>query len=321
MKDFPRIIFFGTPVFAVPSIRSLVKVGYPVVAVVTAPDKPSGRGLKVLPSPVKVFATEHGIPVLQPANMKDPAFLESLQSYNPDLQIVIAFRMMPRAVWALPRLGTFNLHASLLPQYRGAAPINWAVINGESATGLTTFLLNEDIDTGNILLRADVPVGPDETAGELHDRMMIIGSELVKRTVEGLAGGRLQEIKQEAGSEEILRRAPKIFRADCRISWERSTLQIHNLVRGLSPYPGAFTEFKASDGSIVSLKILRAFAQLSHQTVTPGLIEVIDKDVVRIAAPDGFLVLQELQVPGRKVMNNREFISGYRDLVSGTHCF
>jgi methionyl-tRNA formyltransferase len=313
MASSPRIIFFGTPDFAVTSLEKLVFAGYPVVAVVTAPDKPAGRGLKAKASPVKEFALLHGIPVLQPVNLKDPQFFEQLNSFHPDLQIVIAFRMLPYTVWALPGLGTFNLHASLLPQYRGAAPINRAVMNGETTTGVTTFFINEQIDTGKILLAGKVPIGPDETAGELHDRLMTTGAALVLETVERIVSGDIKEINQEslAGDPADLKPAPKIFKEDCRINWNRDVMIIHNFIRGLSPHPGAFTELRMPDGEKQVLKIFLAVPEQSDLDILPGEFYTDGKSWLKVGAKNGFIRLEQLQLAGRKVMNSGDFLRGF----------
>ena len=317
----PRIIFFGTPDFAVASLKKLVSGGFSVVAVVTAPDKPAGRGLKEKSSPVKEFALSAGIPVLQPLNMKDPQFPEQLRSFSPDLQIVIAFRMMPRIVWAIPPMGTFNLHASLLPQYRGAAPINWAIMGGEPETGVTTFFLNDQIDTGKILFSEKVEIGPDETAGELHDRLMISGADLVLKTVERIASGEISEIHQDSLITDPagLRHAPKIFKEDCRIDWDQEVSVIHNFIRGLSPYPGAFTEILLPDGTKQSLKILHAVPQQSVPPGSPGEFYTDGKTYLKAGAKNGFIQLEELQLAGRKVMNSGDFLRGFGRIFPETH--
>lgn len=321
MVDFPRIVFFGTPGFAVASLELLVDSGFHIVAVVTAPDKPAGRGLKEKVSPVKEFALLHGIPVLQPVNMKDPQFHDQLKSYRPDLQIVIAFRMMPKLVWALPPLGTFNLHASLLPQYRGAAPINRAVINGEHETGVTTFFLNEQIDTGKILLSEKLAIGPNETSGELHDRLMQAGAEIVLKTVERIVSGEIDEIHQDSliGDPSELKQAPKIFKEDCRIDWDRDVSAIHNFIRGLSPHPGAFTELQMPDGRTEGLKIFRAVPEQIDPHGLPGEFFTDGKNVLKVGAKNGFVHLVELQLSGRKTMNNGDFLRGFAKILPGAH--
>ncbi|NCA77114.1 MAG: methionyl-tRNA formyltransferase [Alphaproteobacteria bacterium] len=321
MKDFPHLIFYGTPEFAVPSLSAIVEAGYPVQAVVTAPDRPAGRGLRLLSTPVKEFARSKNLPVLEPVNLRDPAFLGTLRELNPDLQVVIAFRMMPREVWSLPRLGTFNLHASLLPQYRGAAPINRAVMNGETDTGLTTFLLDERIDTGCILLQERVSIGGDETAGALHDRMMLLGSELVLKTIERILQGERgtpQESMTEGGIE--LRKAPKIFREDCRIDWKGDTLRIHNFIRGLSPVPAAWTQLHSHDGAIHTLKILRALPGFPEGAGIPGTFRITGKDSLTIATGNGCIYVKELQLSGRKPLNSVDFVSGYGRIFPETLC-
>ena len=321
MADFPRIIFFGTPDFAVASLELLFRSGFQIVAVVTAPDKPAGRGLKEKASPVKEFALLHNIPVLQPVNMKDPHFSDQLKMYRPDLQIVIAFRMMPRVVWELPPLGTFNLHASLLPQYRGAAPINRAIISGETETGVTTFFLNEHIDTGGILFSEKTAIGPDETAGELHDRLMHTGASLVLKTVDRIVSGNTDEIHQESliGDPSTLKQAPKIFKEDCRIDWNQDVLTVYNFIRGLSPHPGAYTEFSSLDGVTQSLKIFRAFPEQTNQPVLPGKFFTDGKSFLKLGVKKGFIHLVELQLSGRKAMNTGDFLRGFARLFPETH--
>ncbi|MDP1622080.1 MAG: methionyl-tRNA formyltransferase [Bacteroidales bacterium] len=313
MSSFPRIVFFGTPDFAVASLEHLVSAGFSIVAVVTAPDKPAGRGLQEKTSPVKEFALKHGIPLLQPVNMKDPGFISHLQSCQPDLQIVIAFRMIPRQVWELPPSGTFNLHASLLPQYRGAAPINRAIINGEQETGVTTFFLNEHIDTGKIIFSERVAIGPNETAGELHDRLMIKGAALVLKTVEGIVAGSIKEISQESliGDSATLKQAPKIFKEDCRIDWSQDVLTVHNFIRGLSPHPGAFTTLKLSGSGIQNLKIFRAYPEPIDFRGSPGNFFTDGKSFLKVGAKNGFIHLEELQLSGRKVMSTGDFLRGF----------
>ncbi len=321
MADFPRIIFFGTPEFAVESLGKLVDSGFQVVAVVTAADKPSGRGLKERCSPVKEFALLHGIPVLQPLKMKDPGFIEQLSSFKPDLQIVIAFRMMPRQVWALPSLGTFNLHASLLPQYRGAAPINRAVMNGESETGVTTFMLNDEIDAGRIMLSERVSIGADETAGELHDRLMVAGAKLVIETVEKIVSRRILEQDQDSliNDPSILKPAPKIFKEDCRINWNQDVAAVHNFIRGLSPHPGAFTELKMPDGEQQVLKIFRTVPERVDAHIIPGEFVTDGKSFLKVGAKNGFVQVTELQLAGRKAMNSADFLRGFGRIFPETH--
>ncbi len=292
----------GTPEFAVPSLEILLDNGFEVAAVITAPDKPGGRhGLQV--SPVKKCAQERGLPVLQPEKLKNPVFLETLRDLKADLQVVVAFRMLPEAVWNMPPLGTMNLHASLLPKYRGAAPINWAIINGETETGLTTFLLKHEIDTGDLLYRERIPIGPDETAGELHDRMMLAGARLVLKSVQDIASGAVHPLPQ---SDAEASHAPKIFTETCRINFEKPIAIVHNFVRGLSPYPGAWTDL---DGK--TLKILRARIDGAAPETPPGTFFSDGKNYLKISALDGNLEVLELQLEGKRRMNVREFLNGY----------
>ena len=309
-----RIVFMGTPEFAVESLDSLVKGKYKVVAVVTAADKPSGRGLKINESAVKRYAVEHGIPVLQPLKLKDPEFLAQLKGFKADLFVVVAFRMLPREVWSMPRLGTFNLHAALLPQYRGAAPINWAVINGERYTGVTTFMIDDNIDTGNIMLRERCAIGPGETAGDVHDKLMKMGAELTLQTVDGLVRGgiSLHVQKEYIQGEEVLRPAPKLTVENCRIDWSRDTESIYNLVRGLSPFPTAWTTIAGKDGGeSVQLKIF--FGEKSERRGTPGQILSDGKNFLAVCTGDGALELKELQLAGKKRMDVKSFLAGFRE--------
>ena len=303
----PRIIFMGTPDFASASLNALLQHGFPVVAVVTAPDKPAGRGMKLSASAVKKFAVENGIPVLQPLKLKDPEFIGELKSFGADVQVVVAFRMLPEMVWNMPPLGTINLHGSLLPQYRGAAPINRAIMNGEKETGVTTFKLQQEIDTGNILLMEKLSIGPDETAGELHDRMKIAGAGLLVRTLEGLVSGTLKEQPQSIPDGMLIRQAPKIFAADCEINWNLPVAVIHNHIRGLSPYPGAFTHFHGK-----TLKIFRSRPEISTQKQVPGTTETDGRSWFRFAASDGYIYMEEIQLEGKKRMRVTDFLRGFR---------
>ena len=304
----------GTPGFAVASLDILVKNGYNVVGVITAPDKPAGRGLELQQSDVKRYAVEKGLPLLQPVKLKDEKFLEQLRALQADLQIVVAFRMLPEAVWTMPPLGTFNLHASLLPQYRGAAPINWAIINGEKETGVTTFFLSHEIDTGNVIERKHVTIGEDETAGELHDRLMNVGAELVLHTVHCIEKNEVQALPQEKLAQEgkTLLQAPKIFKEDCRINWNRAMEDVHNFIRGLSPYPAAFTELTSDDGKKIQARIFRTKKEsfLHHQP--PGTIITDGKEMLKVCVPGGYLFILELQQAGKKKMSVPEFLRGYR---------
>ncbi|MEI7983173.1 MAG: methionyl-tRNA formyltransferase [Bacteroidota bacterium] len=321
MFNYPRIIFFGTPDFAVASLQKLVEAGYPVVCVVTAPDKPSGRGLKFTASPVKQFALGCGIQVLQPVNLKDPSFLDKLTTIRPDLQIVIAFRMMPREVWALPPLGTFNLHASLLPQYRGAAPIHRAIINGENETGVTTFFLNEEIDKGRILMSEKVKIGDQETTGELHDRLMVTGSALVIRTTEGILTGKLAGVNQDslAMDPSLLKMAPKIRKEDCRINWDCNAHEVCNFIRGLTPFPGAFAEVIAPGDIVHHLKISKSSPSPGENPTHPGRFLTDGKSWLKVSVKDGYVFIDNLQMAGRKAMNTMDFLRGYKHLFAETH--
>lgn len=299
-----RIIYLGTPDFAVPPLEILIDHGFEVAGVVTAPDKPGGR-LGLMESPVKKFAVARGLRVLQPPKLKAPEFLRDLRSLRADLQIVVAFRMLPEAVWAMPPLGTVNLHASLLPKYRGAAPINWAIINGEQETGLTTFRLKHEIDTGDLLYQERVPIGPDETAGELHDRLMHLGAGLMLRTVQALADGTAQPRPQPEGEAS---HAPKIFTETCRIDFARPTDEVHNFIRGLSPHPGAWTML---DGK--TCKILRsAIATAGLPPTEPGQFFSDGKSELKISTLDGYVQVLELQLEGKRRMATQDFLNGYK---------
>ena len=300
-----RIVFMGTPEFAVASLDALVNAGANIAGVITAPDKPAGRGMKLTQSAVKQYAVEKGLHILQPEKLKNPAFLEELKALQADLQIVVAFRMLPELVWDMPPMGTINLHGSLLPQYRGAAPINWAVINGEKETGVTTFKLQHAIDTGNILLQQRFPIGDDETAGEVHDRMKEMGARVLVETVKGLAAGTLTEKPQErTGSDK---HAPKIFTDTCKINWIAPVDAIYNLIRGLSPYPAAFTQLQGK-----TLKIYKAKKEHGPITAAPGEWKTDHKTYIRFAASDGYIAVAELQLEGKKKMTVEEFLRGYR---------
>ncbi len=310
MKDYRslRIIFMGTPEFAVASLDALVKAGCNIVGVITAPDKPAGRGMKMTESAVKKYATEHRLKVLQPEKLKNPVFLAELKSLNADLQIVVAFRMLPEAVWNMPPLGTINVHGSLLPQYRGAAPINWAVINGEKETGVTTFKLKHEIDTGDILLQESLPIGEDETAGEVHDRMKEIGAKVLVETVKGLAENRIAEQPQTLKLKpSTLHHAPKIHTDTCIIHWDRPVETVHNLIRGLSPYPGAFTTLNEK-----ILKVFRSKKEITYPNSTEGDYETDGRTYLKFACADGYLHLLEVQLEGKKRMSIDDFLKGYR---------
>ncbi|HKJ41518.1 MAG TPA: methionyl-tRNA formyltransferase [Sunxiuqinia sp.] len=306
-----RIIFMGTPEFAVASLQALVENGYKVVGVITAPDKPAGRGRQLHESAVKKYAVEKGLYVMQPEKLKNPDFIAELESLKADLQVVVAFRMLPEVVWNMPRLGTFNLHGSLLPQYRGAAPLNWAVINGEKETGVTTFLLSHEIDTGAILFQEIMPIGENDTVGEIHDGLMEIGALLVLKTVDALAEGNYQAIQQDKlAASESLSPAPKIFKEDCRIDWNRPGEEIRNLIRGLSPYPTAWTELEDEHGKTYALKIYFAEKEPA-QNLTPSALKTDGKTYLKIAAADSWLKITDLQLSGKKRMKAIEFLRGF----------
>lgn len=302
----------GTPDFAVAPLDALVKSGYNVAAVVTAPDKQAGRGLKIQESAVKKYAVSKGLRILQPEKLKSQDFLDELNSIQPDLQIVVAFRMLPEIVWKLPISGTFNLHASLLPQYRGAAPINWAIINGEEKTGVTTFFINENIDTGNILMSAETPVLPTESAGELHDRLMHLGADLVLKTVRAIENKTYDsKPQQHVTSISELKSAPKIYKEDCRINWNQNADKVFNLIRGLSPYPAAFTELISPDGSTHYIKVFHSTKEISQHNFKPGKIVTDGKTHLSIAVTDGFIHLQEVQLSAKKKMPIYLFLRGF----------
>lgn len=301
MKEL-RIVFMGTPEFAVPSLEVLVEHGYNVVAVVTAPDKPQGRGQKVEMSPVKASAMKHGLTILQPTNLKSQEFIDTLRSLNANLQIVVAFRMLPEVVWAMPELGTFNLHASLLPQYRGAAPIHWAVINGEKETGVTTFFLKHAIDTGSVIFQEREPIADDDTVGTVYERLMNKGSALVLRTVKAIETGTAPALPQH--EDATLKHAPKIFRETCEIKWDRSAHEIRNFIRGLNPFPTAWTTLREK-----SFKILQARV-VSGPGGAPGSIDTDEKTFLRVRAADAWVVIEELQPEGKRKMNIQDFFRG-----------
>ncbi len=311
-----RIVFMGTPDFAVGSLKALVENGYNIVGVITSVDKPAGRGRQLAESAVKKYALEQGLTLLQPGKLKNPDFLQELKALNADLQVVVAFRMLPEVVWNMPRLGTFNLHASLLPQYRGAAPLNWAIINGESETGVTTFLLDHKIDTGKILFYEKTPISENDTVGDVHDRLLGIGSKLVLKTVDALAEDNYQPQTQTEffQKEEELKHAPKIFKDDCRINWNKSVDAIHNLIRGLSPYPAAWTMLvqKVSEKEIL-LKIYLSDKKQEKHSVQPGTISSDKKTFLKVATADGWIDILELQLQGKKRMKVVDFLRGFQN--------
>ena len=306
-----RIIFMGTPDFAVASLNALLLANYDVCAVVTTPDRPSGRGRKLGMSPVKTFALEHKLPVLQPENLKDPSFIGQLKQLDATLYIVVAFSMLPEIIWSMPPLGTFNLHASLLPQYRGAAPINRAIMNGEKTGGLTTFFLQQRMDTGNIIFREETKISSEETAGEYHDRLKLMGASLVVKTVEAIKGDHVVTLEQDELIDEgvVLRTAPKIFKEDCRIDWSKDCEVVYNLIRGLSPSPGAFTEIPVS-GKNIYIKIFRAEIKSCSCTDIPGTVMTDRKTYFNICCGNGCISILELQQAGKKRMAIGDFLIG-----------
>ncbi|NDW17879.1 methionyl-tRNA formyltransferase [Dysgonomonas sp. 216] len=309
-----KIVFMGTPDFAVESLRILVENEYNIAGVVTMPDKPAGRGHKIQYSAVKKYALEHNLPLLQPEKLKDESFIASLKSWNADLQIVVAFRMLPEVVWNMPPKGTFNLHASLLPQYRGAAPINWAVINGDTETGVTTFFLTHEIDTGKIIQQEKVSITETDNAGIIHDKLMNTGAKLVKRTVDLIIEDKVEAISQEQLDKDgaILKPAPKIFKETCRIDWKQSAKTIYNFVRGLAPYPTAWTTLKIGEETIQPVKIYSAEIIEKSHSFSTGYIETDNKTYLNIACADGYLSINEMQLPGKKAMKTDELLRGFK---------
>lgn len=311
-----RIVFMGTPEFAVASLKRLVEEGYNIVAVVTTPDKPAGRGQKIHESDVKVAAKELGLPILQPEKLRDPEFVAAMQELKPDLGIVIAFRMLPEIIWAMPKYGTFNLHASLLPQYRGAAPINWAIINGEKETGITTFLLNHEIDKGAIIAQHTEPILPEDNIGTMYDKLMTKGRDLVVDTVEKIASGDYTAIEQMHIDEATLKPAPKIFKDDCRIDWSGEGEHIVNFVRGLSPYPAAWTPLYLNGEERGSAKIFEVKFEAKNHDGAVGVITSDGKDGIKVTCADGVIHILSMQMAGKKRMSNRDLLLGFRDIES-----
>lgn len=306
-----RIAYFGTPEFAASQLEAILKAGYEVAVVVTMPDKPAGRGRKIQYSEVKKTALEHGLPLLQPEKLKDPTFLEQLASYQANLFIVVAFRMLPAVVWQMPELGTFNLHASLLPQYRGAAPINFAIINGETETGLTTFFLNEEIDKGAVIMREKVSIRPDETAGELHDELMVLGNKVVVETIQKIENNDVQALPQETLSEnQPLKPAPKITKEFCNIDWSQDCQTVYNHIRGLSPYPAAHTQLVSESGEVIDLKVYNSEIEACTPDVAVGNVVTDNKKYLKIALSDGFIHLIQVQQAGKKAMPIADFLRG-----------
>ncbi len=311
-----RIIFMGTPDFAVESLRLLIENKLNVVAVITAPDKPAGRGQKLQESPVKKYAVSENIPVLQPEKLKNEDFIEELRSYKADLQIVVAFRMLPEVVWNMPPIGTFNLHGSLLPQYRGAAPINWAVINGEKVSGITTFFLKHKIDTGDILFRKEVNIGDNDTAGEVHDKLMVEGAKLVVKTVDTIITGNYETKNQNdyIQSGEEIKDAPKIFKNDCRINWNGDGFKTHNFIRGLSPYPTAWTELVKPGSKTISVKIFQTVFHKAEHKLEAGTLVSDKKTEIKIATKGGYIEIISLQQAGKKRLTAKEFLIGFQQI-------
>lgn len=305
MNASPRIVFMGTPAFAVASLKALLDAKMNVVGVVTAPDKPAGRGMQLQQSAVKQFALEHKLPIAQPEKLKSPEFYTQIQAWQPDIQIVVAFRMLPETIWSYPPMGTLNVHGSLLPKYRGAAPINWAIINGEKETGVTTFRLQHAIDTGDILLQERIAITPDMTAGELHDTMMEVGAQTLVTTLHGLIAGTIQAKPQE--ETLAILHAPKIFTKDCQIDWQQPIAQIHNLIRGLAPFPGALAKV---DGKIVKLFSTSIVHENSKEPI--GSFVTDGKTYARFACSDGYIQLNDIQWEGKKRMPIADFLRGYK---------
>lgn len=302
----------GTPHFAVEPLKAIVEMGWNISAVVTVPDKPAGRGQKIAESPVKTYAQQKGLNILQPEKLKNESFIESLKALKPDIIVVVAFRMLPEAVWQIPSIGTFNLHASLLPQYRGAAPINWAVINGETKTGITTFLIDKEIDTGKVLFREEIAIGETETAGELHDKLMYQGGNLVVKTIEALCNGNVEPTLQHnlIDASSTLKPAPKLFKDTCKINWDNDSVSINNLIRGLSPYPCAWSNLTLPDGTTTTAKIIRA--QLSEAISNgAGNVDINGKNII-VSCGKGRLTITQIQPAGKKVMEATEFLRGLR---------
>jgi methionyl-tRNA formyltransferase len=308
MDNKPRIVFMGTPAFAVASLNALLQAKMNVVGVVTSPDKPAGRGMQLQQSAVKQFALAHDLAVLQPEKLKSAEFFEALKQWKPDLQVVVAFRMLPEQIWSFPPMGTLNVHGSLLPQYRGAAPINWAIINGEKETGVTTFQLQHTIDTGAILLQDRIAIAGNNTAGEIHDTMMEVGAQLLVKTLHGLFDNSIKAVPQEQViGNDTLKHAPKIFTKDCEIDWNKPCASIHNLIRGLAPFPGAITKI---DGKIVKLFLTQIIE--STPTEAPGTFITDGKTFAKIACKDGYIGLANIQWEGKKRMPIIDFLRGYR---------
>jgi len=306
-----KIVFMGTPEFAVASLRQIIATDIEVVGVITSPDKPAGRGRKVKFSDVKNFAVENNLNLLQPTNLKDKNFILELRNLNADLFVVVAFRMLPKIVWDMPKNGTINLHGSLLPQYRGAAPINWAIINGEKQTGVTTFFINEKIDTGKIIDKQTVDIELNDTAGTLHDKLMITGAELLTKTICQIKSGEYSEIEQDTLINENINEAPKIFKETCKINWQNGLVEIYNFVRGMSPYPAAWTELIDDKNKKYSLKIFESKTEIENNNLDYGTILTDNKHYLKISVKNGYLYLLEIQLQGKKRLKIKEFLNGF----------
>jgi len=302
-----RIVFMGTPEFAVASLKIILENNFKVVGVITAPDKPAGRGRKLKQSAVKKYALENGLHILQPTNLKDESFINDLKLLNANLQVVVAFRMLPKIVWEMPKYGTFNLHASLLPEYRGAAPINWAIINGEKKTGVTTFFIDDKIDTGEIILQKETKIGKTETAGELHDRLMVLGGELVVKTLKQIQESKIKTTKQPDKEEK---EAPKLFKENCKIDWNDSKKNIYNKIRGLSPYPAAWT-ILFNDNNEIEIKIYKARKQKESHKLKIGSV-ISSKKELKIVVKKGHIIIDELQLAGKRKMKTQDLLNGYK---------
>ncbi|MCF8335624.1 MAG: methionyl-tRNA formyltransferase [Bacteroidales bacterium] len=309
-----RIVFMGTPDFAVESLRTLVENNYNVVGVVTNPDKPAGRGQQIRESPVKKYAKEQNLPILQPVDLSDKDFIQRLKALQPALQVVVAFKILPPEVFNIPEYGTFNLHASLLPDYRGAAPINHVIINGEQKTGVTTFFLDDKVDTGKIIMKKETEIAQDETAGTLHDKLMFLGADLVRETVEAIQEDNYQTVPQDEliKNRKSLKKAPKIFKDDCRIKWDKTSYEIYNFIRGLTPYPGAQTVF--TNSKQLSLKIFMASPEKKEHNYACGTVFSDHKSFIKVATSDGFIRLEQIQQSGKKRMDVKEFLKGFRNI-------
>ena len=310
-----RIVYMGTPDFAVAPLEALLDAGCNVVGVVTNPDKPAGRGQKVQEAAVKKFAAEKDLPILQPEKFRNEEFLADLKALKADLQVVVAFKMLPEVVWNMPKFGTLNLHASLLPQYRGAAPINWAIINGDKETGVSTFLLQHEIDTGNILFQEKVSIGDNDNAEIIHDKLMNIGAELVVKTVKAIESGECPQIPQDSFDVDVLKPAPKIFKEDCKIDWTKDIDSIHNLIRGLSPYPAAWTELLPNgEGKKIGLKVFATEKEVKNHSEESGTLFTDGKSYLKVAVKGGFISIKTLQQAGKKRMKIEDFLRGFQQI-------